>query len=86
MITNFLDNKYSRWYYAIIVNAQARISDGYTENHHIIPKCLGGSNLKENLVNLTACEHCGKTTTKGNYKRWHSNNCKTIQGELKFLA
>ena len=57
MTINFLDNKYSRWYYAIIATAQARISDGYTENHHIIPKCLGGSNLEENLVNLTAREH-----------------------------
>jgi len=40
----FLSNKYTSWYYAIITNAQARISDGYTENHHIIPKSLGGDN------------------------------------------
>ena len=53
----FLSNKYTRWYYAIVINAQARISDGYTENHHIVPKCLGGSDLQENLVKLTAREH-----------------------------
>lgn len=29
----------------------------YTEEHHIIPRCLGGSDNKENLVSLTAREH-----------------------------
>lgn len=29
----------------------------YYERHHIIPKCLGGSDKKENLVLLTAREH-----------------------------
>jgi hypothetical protein len=29
----------------------------YYENHHILPKCLRGSNAKENLVLLTAREH-----------------------------
>lgn len=29
----------------------------YYEKHHIIPKCLCGTNDKENLVNLTAREH-----------------------------
>ncbi len=29
----------------------------YYEQHHIIPKSLGGSNKKENLVLLTAREH-----------------------------
>ena len=29
----------------------------YYEKHHIIPKCLGGANDKENLVLLTAREH-----------------------------
>ena len=29
----------------------------YYENHHIQPKCLGGTNDKENLVLLTAREH-----------------------------
>lgn len=30
---------------------------GYFEKHHILPKSLGGSNDKENLVKLTAREH-----------------------------
>lgn len=29
----------------------------YFERHHVIPKCMGGSNDKENLVYLTAREH-----------------------------
>ena len=29
----------------------------YYENHHIIPKCIGGINDKENLILLTAPEH-----------------------------
>lgn len=31
--------------------------NGYFEKHHIIPKCMGGNNTKENLVLLTAKEH-----------------------------
>ena len=30
---------------------------GYKEIHHIIPKCLGGTDDKDNLVELTAREH-----------------------------
>ena len=29
----------------------------YKEAHHIVPKCLGGSNEHDNLVDLTAREH-----------------------------
>jgi hypothetical protein len=45
----------------------------YYENHHILPRCLGGNDDKENLVLLTAKEHyvCHKLLThiyKGNTK------------------
>lgn len=45
----------------------------YYENHHIIPKCLGGTDEETNLVLLTAKEHfiCHKLLTyiyKGNRK------------------
>ncbi len=53
----YLTNKYTRWYYSIIQRAQTRTISGYTERHHIIPKSLGGSNNKDNLVALTAREH-----------------------------
>ena len=26
----------------------------------------------------TTCEHCGKTTNLGNYRRWHGTNCKEL--------
>jgi hypothetical protein len=55
----FLVNKYTKWYFNIISNAQNRVlsADSYVEKHHIIPKSLGGTNAKENLVPLTAREH-----------------------------
>ena len=30
---------------------------GYSENHHIIPRCAGGTDDKDNLVRLSAREH-----------------------------
>jgi hypothetical protein len=52
-----LENKYAKYYNLIINSARNRTLEGYCENHHIIPRSLGGSNLKENLVRLTAREH-----------------------------
>jgi hypothetical protein len=64
----FIENKYTKWYYAIITVASARslTKNIYYESHHIIPRSLGGSNSKYNLVNLTAREHfiCHKLLTK----------------------
>ena len=37
--------------------AKNQILSGYCERHHILPKCLGGSNDPANLVRLTAREH-----------------------------
>jgi hypothetical protein len=54
---SFLQNKYTKWYFNIISNAQNRDISDYFEKHHIIPKSLGGSNKQANLVNLTAREH-----------------------------
>lgn len=57
----FLNNKYKQWYFNIVKKAlqQSRSKrDGiYYENHHIIPKSLGGTNNKDNLVLVTAREH-----------------------------
>lgn len=54
----FIDNKYTKWYYAIIQNANQRVGNtDYIEKHHIIPRSLGGNNNTENLVKLTAREH-----------------------------
>ena len=53
---------YQRIYDEIINNATSRglnkkLLDGYYERHHVIPKCLGGMNDKNNLVLLTGREH-----------------------------
>lgn len=48
---------YEKIYNQIINRAKNRILECYTEKHHIIPRCMGGSDEKENLVNLTAREH-----------------------------
>ena len=54
----YLDNKYTKWYNAIIANAKTRINPiGYMEKHHIVPSSLGGTNRKDNLVLLTPKEH-----------------------------
>lgn len=53
----FLDNKYTQWYYSIIENSQRRILEGYSEKHHILPKSMGGSDIRENIAKLTAKEH-----------------------------
>jgi hypothetical protein len=70
----FIDNKYTRIYYTIVERAKTRIISGYTENHHIIPRSLGGSNSKDNLAALTAREHfiCHLMLTRmtcGQYKK-----------------
>ncbi len=48
---------YLRVYTNLIERARTRTLEGYKENHHILPRCLGGSNDAINLVNLTAREH-----------------------------
>ena len=49
---------YLKHYDLLIKKAQNRpIPDGYVEKHHILPKSMGGSDEKENLVYLTAREH-----------------------------
>jgi hypothetical protein len=42
-----------------ILNIRGRFAcgDEYHERHHIVPKCVGGSDDKENLIDLYAREH-----------------------------
>jgi hypothetical protein len=48
---------YQKIHDAIIERAKTRQLEGYKERHHIIPRCMGGTNNHENLVELTAREH-----------------------------
>ena len=83
---------YKAIYYKIIEKAKKETENGnrhvgYYEKHHILPKSLGGTNDKENLVKLTAREHfiCHwllvKMYNKGSIERnkmlcalWRMNN------------
>lgn len=53
----FKENKYTKYYNLLTTRAKGRVITEYTERHHIIPQSLGGSNDKDNLVDLTAREH-----------------------------
>lgn len=53
----FIKNKYTKWYLRIIDSAKNRSLECYSEVHHIVPRSLGGTDVKENLVELTAREH-----------------------------
>lgn len=53
----FLQNKYTKWYFRIVEYRKLNVPAVYSEKHHIIPKSLGGSNVADNLVRLTAREH-----------------------------
>jgi hypothetical protein len=81
----YLHNKYTTWYNNIIQRAKDRILKPPYEKHHIVPKSLGGNNLKENIVKLTAHEHfvChllltkmvkGKSREKMVYAAWSMAN------------
>lgn len=49
---------YLKHYALLIIKSQSRIKlDDYLEKHHIIPRHLGGTDNKSNLVKLTAREH-----------------------------
>lgn len=48
---------YTAIYQRLIEKAKTRTIDGYKETHHIIPRCLGGTDDPSNLVDLTPEEH-----------------------------
>jgi len=55
----FTNKKYGDWYEKLVTVASTRTlpANAYTETHHIIPRCMHGTNNKNNLVSLTAREH-----------------------------
>jgi len=77
----FIENKYSTWYYNIINKSKNRLLIGYKEKHHILPRCLGGKDTKDNLVELTTREHfivhmllCKFTVGQAKYKMLYAFN------------
>lgn len=48
---------WQRHYDMLIGRARERAIEGYSELHHVVPRCLGGDNNPSNLVRLTPEEH-----------------------------
>jgi hypothetical protein len=48
---------YQSIYSQLVSKRQQNLVEGYTEKHHIIPRCMGGSDESSNLVALTVREH-----------------------------
>src|SRR6056297_620137 len=53
----FNNSKYTKWYFDLIENCHNQNIKGYKEKHHIIPRSIGGSDGKDNLVDMTARQH-----------------------------
>jgi len=52
-----INMNYKKIYDALIARGKIRILEGYYEKHHIVPKCIGGSDHHDNIVSLTPEEH-----------------------------
>lgn len=48
---------YRLHYERLIARARSRSLVGYRERHHVLPRCMGGGNELENIVELTGEEH-----------------------------
>lgn len=48
---------YKKHYELLVERARNRKLDGYTEKHHVIPRCIGGNDSPDNMVELTPEEH-----------------------------
>ena len=48
---------YRKIYNNLVKRGQDRVLEGYSEKHHIVPRCLGGTDERSNLVTLTPEEH-----------------------------
>lgn len=48
---------YQKIYHLLVERGKSRTIDDFTETHHILPKCMGGTDEASNLVELTPEEH-----------------------------
>jgi hypothetical protein len=48
---------YALHYDRLIARAKNRVLSSYVERHHVLPRCLGGSDDPSNIVRLTGEEH-----------------------------
>lgn len=79
-----------------IINTRGRFNcgDEYHERHHIMPKCMGGTNDEENLIDLYAKEHyvAHELLAKENphnkgvqFAWWTMSRCITVRGNERYV-
>lgn len=74
---------YYKHYTLLINRAKNRTLTGYFERHHIVPRCMGGSDNKSNIVELTPEEHY---VAHQLLVKIHPNNDKLIYAALYMSA
>jgi hypothetical protein len=74
---------YQKIYNNIIRRGQNRILEGYKEKHHIVPRCIGGTDDADNLVSLTPEEHylCHLLLVK-----IHPNNIRLVRAAMFMVS
>lgn len=74
---------YQRIYDILVTRGKNRVLAEYAESHHILPRCLGGTDDPDNLVNLTPEEHylCHQLLVK-----IHPNNAKLLNAAMFMTA
>jgi hypothetical protein len=74
---------YQRIYNAIIERSKQRTLLEYTEEHHIVPRCIGGTDDLHNLVMLTPEEHyvCHQLLVK-----MYPGNMKLVKAAMFMVA
>jgi hypothetical protein len=74
---------YQKIYDTLVRRGQNRILEGYSEKHHIVPRCLGGTDDATNLVSLTPEEHylCHLLLVK-----IHPNNIRLVKAAMFMVS
>jgi hypothetical protein len=74
---------YQKIYTTLVRRGQNRILEGYSETHHIVPRCLGGTDEATNLVSLTPEEHylCHLLLVK-----MHPNNIRLVKAAMFMVS
>ena len=67
------DVNYQKHYSTIMLRARLRVRSraAYYERHHVVPRCMGGKDNKENLVLLSAREHFVAHQLLAKMHPWH---------------
>ena len=74
---------YQKIYDRLVRRGQNRILEGYSEKHHIVPRCIGGTDDATNLVLLTPEEHylCHLLLVK-----IHPNNIRLVKAAMFMVS